>query len=94
MIHRREKFLIMLKSIDGKENGQVSGVERLSQTISSQHLTSWIESVQRQYPTPKSRMWLQILLSFLTNIVLGWGFYGGDFGTDWNFMDNMWGLYQ
>ena len=94
MIHRREKFLIMLKSIDGKENGQVSGVERLSQTISSQHLTSWIESVQRQYPTPKSRMWLQILLSFLTNIVLGWGFYGGDFGTDWNFMDNMWGIYQ
>ena len=61
---------------------------------SSAELSECITTVKNKYPIPTGKFITLIVLSFVQNIILGFTFYGTDFGTDVDFGNTMQGYYH
>ena len=100
MVRQREDLITMLITVDEKENidtdsGAARIIELLKENMeSSKQLTDWIESVDSKYPLPAKTKLKRNLLSFFGNIILGFGMFMGDVGTDGLFTYSMINIYQ
>jgi len=100
MVRQREYLITMLIAVDKIENyNRDDGATRIIETLklnmeSSKQLSNWIESVDSKYPLPKKIKWKRNLISFFKNIVLGFGLFMGDVGTDGLFTYSMIRLYE
>ena len=97
MIKEREDLITMMIDLDKQENedpenGPSRVIERLKISLeTSDKLTEWFDSVDAKYPMPKSRMWKETIIGFIT-LVMGLGMFLTDVGTDGSFTDTMRGF--
>eukprot|EP00092_Neocalanus_flemingeri_P008776 GFUD01009449.1.p1 GENE.GFUD01009449.1~~GFUD01009449.1.p1 ORF type:complete len:958 (+),score=187.13 GFUD01009449.1:48-2921(+) len=95
MKRHQDELISMLKRIDTHENADKDdGANRIISKLkegleSSAHLSDLIDIVNSKFVMPIMKMACMIFISFCINIVVGIGFFVGDFGTDGYFTDNM-----
>ena len=96
MLKEREELLTLMVKIDRHrypndlKNSEFRVRELLKVGLPpSKGLEECIESLSTRYPWGKDQMWFVRLLSVFKNIIIGWGVYFLDVGTDLNFSMDM-----
>ena len=93
MINEREEFLKLLKKIaddkhpDDPEDSKHEVIEILKNNLKAgPHLVNCLKSLDLKYPWTDFKKNIETLVSLIKNILLGWGLWGFDVGTDFYFV--------